>query len=176
MEGILGCPNCRDSYRIDGGHADLRPPPRGSLGPGLAQDGSEIGHDAASLQALLGIVRGPGTIALIGAPALISEELATLLDEVHVVAVDAEVAGWSEHPDISRLTAGDVLPFFSRGLRGVVVDGRLGDSVIRDACRVLAPKSRIVVVQAPDNASELLAEASVGVLAQEAGTVVAARS
>ena len=35
-EGTLGCPNCRDSFTVHAGFADLRAPPRGALQPGLA--------------------------------------------------------------------------------------------------------------------------------------------
>jgi hypothetical protein len=67
------------------------------------------------------------------------------------------------------------LPFFSSTLRGVVVDGRLGRATLFEAARVVAPKCRAVVTRADDHAGEVLREAGLEILAEESGTVVAAR-
>ena len=183
-EGTLGCPNCRDSFTVHGGFADLRAPPRGEMQPGLAgadpvQDdapGDEPDTaEAERVTALLGIPRGPGTVALVGSPARHARYLVEHVTDLDAVVVDADTAGWSEHPDISRIVSWPGLPLFSGMFRGAVVDGRLGKALLFEAARVAAPKCRVVVVEADDSAPAVLEEAGLTVMAREAGTVVAAR-
>src|SRR5690606_33091177 len=93
-EGVLGCANCRDSFPIRGGLADLRAPPRGAIGPGLAgapDGGSSESLAVDALLAQLGIVGGPGTVALVGEPACAASGVAHALPEIHVVAIDADL-------------------------------------------------------------------------------------
>ena len=181
--GTLGCPNCRDAFPVRGGFADLRAPPRGELprgraGEDPAVDGEEaraIDEEAARIAALLGIPRGPGTVVTVGRPARLAASLAASVEELQVVAVDPDTAGWEERGGVTRMAAEPGLPFFSRMLRGAVVDGDLGAAILSEAARVVAPMSRVVVTDAGEDAGELLAEGGLEVLAREAGTVVAAR-
>lgn len=176
LEGTLGCPNCRDGFPIAGGFGDLRAPPRGDLRPGRAGPPAPPDPEAAfRLQALLGVAEGPGTLLLVGDQARHAQAMAEAVAGVEVVALDADMGGWPEAPRVSRLTARPGVPFFSRVLRGVVVDGALGPSWIAEAARVVAPLSRVVVTAAPADAAALLEAAGLRVLASEAGTTVAAR-
>lgn len=179
-DGTLGCPNCRDSFSVSGGFADLRAPPRGDLGAGRAGADPRRGAGAgdASVErivALLGIHRGPGTVVLVGRPARFAHAVAAAVDDLQAVAVDPDTRRWSEAPSVSRMASAPGLPFFSRMLRGAVVDGGLGPSFIFEGARVVAPRSRVVVLDAPDDASSVLEEAGLDVLAAESGTVVATR-
>jgi len=180
IEGVLGCPNCRDSFEVHDGFADLRAPPRGAFpqgraGPAAPFDEPSV-EEVERMVALLGIVRGPGTVAVTGSAAKFAGALVRLIEDIHVVAVDSDLRSWSDVPGVTRLTGAPGLPFFSRVLRGVVVDGTLGRAAVFEAGRVVAPMSRVVVVDAADDASEVLTEAGLDVLAVESGTVVAARS
>jgi hypothetical protein len=127
------------------------------------------------LAALLGVAEGPGTLALVGEPARLATGLVTLVPGIEVAALDADLTGWPEVPGVSRLVSRPGLPFYDGTLRGVAVDGGLGASWIRDACRAVARLSRVVVTSAPEETAALLAESGLSVLAAEAGTVVAAR-
>jgi len=140
----------------------------------VGTDGDEI-EDASRSIALLGVARGPGTVALVGGPARQAAAFASEIEDIQIVAIDADLHSWSEEPEVSRIVAGPGLPFFSRMLRGVVVDGRLGNSWIEEACRVVASKSRVLVVRAPEGAGGILEECGLSVLATEPETVVAAR-
>lgn len=176
--GRLGCPNCRDSFPIEEGFADLRAPPRGELPPGLAGEpplGGDESEDAQRVVALLGIVGGPGTVALVGEAARYCAAVATGGGEIQAVGVDPDLRGWPEGPGVSRIAAGPGLPFFGAMLRGVAIDGRLGPGWLAEAARVVAPRGRVVVVRASSGAAETLREAGLDVLASEAETVVAAR-
>jgi hypothetical protein len=176
LEGRLGCPNCRDSFTIEGGFADLRAPPRGALPEGLAGvPSTEVSEDAERIVALLGITVGPGTVALVGGPARHASAVAASSEDVQVAGVDADLHEWPEAPRISRLIAAPGLPFFGSTLRAVAVDGRLGSEWLAEAARVVAPGGRIVVTRASKETAEGLRSFGLSVLAAEAETVVAAR-
>lgn len=176
LEGVLGCPNCRDGFPVVAGFGDLRAPPRGELGEGLAGPPAEPSPEEADrLTALLGVVGGPGTVVLVGEPARVGGRVAEALDPVQVVGVDPDLARWPETAGMSRLAAAPGLPFFSSTIRAVALDGRLGDPWTSEAARVVVPKGRVVVVHAPEGTGALLEESGLRVLATEAGTVVAAR-
>lgn len=176
VEGALGCPNCRDRFPVRAGFGDLRAPPRGALGPGLAGPPGPIdGSETERLTALLGVPEGPGTLALVGEPARHAWGVADRVPGVEVVAVDADLAAWPPSPRVSRMVAWPGMPFFNGSLRGAVVDGALGRPWIGEAARVVARLGRLVVVRSGDGAADVLEAAGLRVLAAEAGTVVAAR-
>jgi uncharacterized protein YbaR (Trm112 family) len=175
LDGVLGCPNCRDSFAIVSGFADLRPPPRVALDAGTSRPVDADADEAARLAALLGVVGGPGTVALVGWPSRHAASLADRVEGVEFVAVDSDARDWPERPGVSRMVAGPGLPFFPQSLRGVVLDGRLGGESIREAARVVAPRSRVVLVDAVAGSQEHLEAGGLTVLAEEGETVVAAR-
>ena len=116
--GTLGCPNCRDSFPVFDGFADLRAPPRGDLPEGRAGteppdfgSGSEAEKDEGQrLVALLGIPRGPGTVVMMGRPARFAAHLAGAVEELHVVAVDPDGVQWPESASVTRMAAAPGLP------------------------------------------------------------------
>jgi uncharacterized protein YbaR (Trm112 family) len=176
-EGVLGCANCRDSFPIVRGFGDLRAPPRGQLAPGFAGDPTVAAEDrSARLLAQLGILGGPGTVALVGEPARAAREVAAALAEIHVAAIDPDLVHWPDADRVSRLVAGPGLPFFGATLRAVAVDGRLGPAWIAEAVRVVAPRGRVVVFHAAQDAATALERAGSRVIASDPETVVAARS
>lgn len=178
VEGRLGCPNCRDSFPVRSGFADLRAPPRGDPPNGLAgapPSESGGGEGCERVVALLGVTGGPGTVGLVGEPARCASAMTALGDGVHVVGVDPDLRTWPAEPRVSRIMASPGLPFFSATLRGVAVDGRLGRGWLHEAARTVAPKGRVVVTHAPPNSEETLTADGLTVLASEDETVVAAR-
>jgi len=178
-EGTFGCPNCRDQLHVRDGFADLRAPPRGPLPPGYAggpETGPDDAADAERLIALVGVAQGPGTLVLAGEPARHAAAFAAGVEGIHVVAVDTDLDRWPSIAGVSRMAAGPGIPLFSRSMRGVAVDARLGPGLLGEAARVAAPKARVVAVWADEAATgEIFREAGLEVMASEAGTVVAAR-
>ena len=194
VSGSLGCPNCRDRFRVADGFADLRAPPRGELGDGLVGPTGPGGvveasvlpgagvtteaspAEAERLAALLGVPHGPGTLALVGEPARHGPAIAASIEDVQVVGIDPDLRSWPDRPGFSRLVSAPGIPFFSGVLRGVAVDARLGPAWVEEAARVAASMARVVVVQAGEEMAPMLQALGLTVLAVEAGTVVAARS
>jgi hypothetical protein len=177
FEGRLGCPNCRDAFSVTSGFADLRAPPREALPAGLVgpPDDPVDADEAARMRALLGIAGGPGTVALVGEPSRYASALTASAEEIHVVGVDAGLVDWPEVPRVSRIVGEPGLPFRTSTLRAAAVDGRLGPRWIMEAVRTVAPRGRVVVTRAPDDAQRILREGGLSVLAVESETVVAAR-
>lgn len=177
-EGSLGCPNCRDSYPVVGGFCDLRAPPRRGSPQGLAGPPEPEETDPAEAErivALLGVTGGPGTVGMVGRPARHSGALVAAVDGIHVVAVDPDLEAWPPTAGVSRMMSAPGLPLYSRSLRGVAVDGRLGDAWVREAARVVARLGRVVVIRSDDGYAGVLEGAGLGILAAEDGVVVAAR-
>jgi len=127
------------------------------------------------LTALIGVPEGPGTLALVGAPARHAPGLVDRVPGVEVVAVDPDLAGWPESPRVSRMVAWPGIPFFDATLRGAAIDGRLGVGWIEEAARTIARLARVVVFEASAGTAEALEGAGLRVLATETGTVVAAK-
>jgi hypothetical protein len=176
-EGVLGCANCRDGFPVHRGLADLRAPPRGEIGSGLAgPHTAETTEEGSRLLAQLGILGGPGTVALVGEPARTGPGLAQALPEIQVAAIDADLVHWPDMDRVSRLVSAPGIPFVDWAMRAAAVDGRLGGAWLAEAVRVVAPRGRIVVTHAGEDAAGALERAGARVLASDAQTVVAARS
>ena len=176
-EGVLGCPNCRDGFPIEAGFGDLRAPPRRGLEPGLAGAfGSHDAVEAERIAALIGVARGPGTVALLGGLAGYGAAISRLTEDLQIVGIDADLSVWPADRSWSRIVSRPGMPFFSRTLRGVALDGRLGRPWIDEAARVVAPMSRVVVTFASPETCAWLEETGLKVMVAEEKTVVAARS
>lgn len=186
LEGELGCPNCRVTYPVRGGFGDLRPPPRDPLpvaepAPPEDHEAPEDDEAAVRLGALLGLTGGPGGVVLVEAAARAAPALAAMIEEVRVVAVESVRPAASTTPpgpggaDVSRIATGARLPFFSRTIRGVALEGGEGAAWIEEAARVVATGGRVVVVDAPPGARDRLESTGLAIVLDDAGVVVATR-
>lgn len=172
LDGELGCPNCRDHFPIRGGFADLRPPPRDPLTatPLAADSGVEATN---RLAALLGVLEGPGTVALLGSVAVHAAALADRLPEIEVVAVDAATHAEVERDRVSRLVTGVELPFHPWTFRALAM---VGDVVApEEAVRVVGHGGRVVMERPAPDATAQFERAGSRILLQESGWVVALR-
>lgn len=142
LDGSLACANCRRRYRVEGGYAELRVPPRGEEVAGEAEPGSR--EEAFRLAALLDLSGQGGLALVLGMDARLAPALARLSEGVEVVVTDGSVRGWPEEPGVSRLSAGARLPFYGRAFRGVAVT-RGAEVSLEEAARVVAPMGRLVV-------------------------------
>lgn len=176
LEGALGCPNCRDRFPITDGFADLRPPPRTSL-----PDGEPVNStDTAELEritALLGVVEGPGSIALVGSVARYAGPLADRTPGVEVIAVAEQVRGDAERAGVSRMVSGLDLPFRPESLRALALSkGKAGLLERPEALIRLVLEGGRLVVEGPDaRTGERLANVGARVLAQDERWLVAMR-
>ncbi|HEX2191272.1 MAG TPA: hypothetical protein VHG51_20345 [Longimicrobiaceae bacterium] len=170
--GRLGCANCREMYPVAEGVVDLRVPGREPLpGGGEVAAGSE---EAVRLAALLGLAEAWGSVLLVGAGADLANALASLVPGVEVVhATDAPGAS-AGGGGVSRVAAGEPLPFAPRSLRGVSL-GPGAAGLLEEGVRVLAPGGRLVVEGAAEGGAEALSGAGLRVLLDQEGWVVAER-
>lgn len=146
-EGELGCPNCRDRFPVSDGFADLRAPPRASLP--LDAGPEPPGPDVApvAIAAGLGVSEGPGYFVFIGDVARSAADVAALVRDMEVVAVDPSARSWSPRPGVSPMAAWPGLPFRG-GARGVALAASSWADWGEEAVRVAAPRARIVVTGA----------------------------
>ena len=176
LEGLLGCPNCREKYPVRGGFGDLRAPPRTPL---EHEDAPELAHgdeeDALRLAALLGVARGPGHLLLTGTPASHAEALAEMLEDVEVVAVHPALRGRDEVAGVSRIAARPGLPFYDRMLRAVALDDTSAAAFLDEALRVVAPGGRVVVVEPSAEVRQRLASSGLSPVLDEDEVAVASR-
>lgn len=176
LAGSLGCPNCRERYPVEGGFADLRPPPRRPLHDGdLAPPETPDRDESVELAALLGVTRGPGQLVLVGELAAHAAALAAMIEEIEVVGVDPRLSRMEERAGVSRIAAASVLPFHDRTVRGVALPGPVAPDRLAEAVRVLAGGGRIVVRDAEGSVARHLEESGLELVLEEAGNVVAAR-
>ena len=89
--------------------------------------------------ALLGIHRGPGTVAALGAAALYAVPLAEAVEDIMVAAVDPDTKSWPGHPGVTRMVSSPGLPFFDRTLRGA---SSMALSALRCSSRRVAARRR----------------------------------
>ncbi len=189
--GELGCPNCRDAFPVEGGVADLRPPPRTPLPPETAPptaeraEGGGLADHALRLAAALGMAGasdGRGGLCVVSdgwRDAAVA--LARLLPEIEVVALGrhAQVATGAEPVadrstgEVSRMATGSSLPFRDGSARGVALAGRDWEDLWREAVRVTAWGGRIAVTDAPRNARTALEDAGLTTILDGDGWLVA---
>lgn len=174
LEGFLGCPNCRDQYPVASGLGDLRPQPRPTPRVQPAT-GSEANPSAAEVGGLLGIVRGPGQILLLGSLASRATTLAAMIEEIEVVTATESVMDEAEIPGVSRILVRGRLPIYSRAIRGIALVEGDSPCSLDEAARVVTPRGRVVVFEASSGAEGLLEAAGLEVLALDSGRVVAVR-
>ena len=174
LEGKLGCANCRESYLLSGGEADLRttvaPPTEGLAGGSPAGDAQEA---AVRIAALLGLADAKGTVLVAGPGADLAGRVAALVPDVEVVAYRAEPVGGEEVSGVSRVAGGARLPFRTRSLRGVALTGGAELPLLAEGVRVLREGARIVVEGASPDTARRLEEAGAAVLLAQEGVVVA---
>ncbi|HEU0012440.1 MAG TPA: Trm112 family protein [Longimicrobium sp.] len=183
VQGRLGCANCRETYPVRDGVADLRLPGAGddeSPRPSdedaeaspLSRAAGEGGEGAVRLAALLGLQGVSGLVLLAGPGAEHAAAVHALVPEAEVVALRAAPAGGGE-AGVSRVAAGPALPFRDGKLRGVALTGGADAALLREGLRVLAHGSRLVVDPASPETAGTVRGYGAEVLLEQDGVVVA---
>lgn len=179
--GVLGCPNCRERYSVEGGVADLRAPAAGrsaGAAPRSDEGGSDMrydGHEAAvRLAALLGLAEARGVVLLAGPAAAAGPGIAGVIEEVEVVVAAVGQDAPPVAGEVSALRLNNRIPFQNGSLQAVALTGQ-AVSLLEEGARVLRPVGRLLLEPAPAGAAAQLAEAGLEVLAEEDATLVARR-
>lgn len=174
FEGRLGCANCREAFPVSAGFGDLRPSPREPLGEPPPPPDPPSEEADVRVAALLGVTEGPGHLALLGRAAAHAAGLADMLEDVELVGVGPLLRGAPERDGVSRLLAESRLPFYSRSLRAVALEGSTR-GLLGEAARVTAPGGRVVVLDADPSAREALEAEGMTVVLDGEGVLVALR-
>lgn len=171
LEGRLGCPNCRETFSIREGAANLRVD-AAAEDPNidLAPDDEERAFRVA---ALLGLGEQGGAVAVLGASPALLERIRSLLPRALVLGGSLSGAAPGGATDWLLL---DARPAFRPSrLRGLAVLEKAPTALLEHAAGVLAPGARIVLDPAAAGAAERLRAAGLEVLLEQAGVAVASR-
>ena len=179
--GVLGCPNCRERYPVEGGVADLRTPRAPRPGAGSAEEsgtagqaGYEDAESAVRLAALLGLAESRGVVLLAGPAAAAAVALARLIEDAEVVAATVESEAPPVGPELSSLRLSGRIPFQTGSVQAVALTGR-AVSLLDEGARVIRPVGRLLLDPAPEDAADRVRDAGLEVLAEEGSTLVARR-
>ena len=128
------------------------------------------------LAALMGVTHGPGFLLVAGPGGAGAAEMAALIEVIEVVTLDAGAVPGGE-PGVNRVTArgAQQMPFASGKFGGVALTGSAAGLLLEEGVRVLSPVGRLVLEPAPPDAADRLAALKLRILAEEGGTIVAAR-
>ena len=151
VSGTLGCPVCKAEYPIADGIVRFGEAP--TLTSGTALPTADV------VQALLGLESPGGYVALAGSAAGLAAALRDLLDQVHVVTVNAT---GDPGPGVPRLASAAGLPLRDRSMRGVVLGAEVVPGLLEDAQRVVLNGQRVVALTEDVRAPERLEELAVG--------------
>jgi hypothetical protein len=176
LDGWLGCPNCRDRFRVADGFGDLRAPPRDELSEEEHQERAfqPTATGATRLAAFLGVAEGPAHVALVGhAVATYAAALADLIAELEVAAVSPTGRSDAERTGVSRMVSAPGLAFQSSSLRAVALDSDAPEALLREAARVVAPSGRVVLAASPPDAADQLKALGLHTLLDQDRVVVA---
>lgn len=177
-EGGLGCPNCRDSYPVRHGVGDLRAAPRGTLpgAPGgTSGDAPADLPTAAEIGGLLGVLRGPGHLLVMGSLGTRARSLATMIEGIEVVTTGSVEPSGAEEDGVSHLIVRSALPFQSLALRGAALIEGEESCDLSEVVRVIAPGGRLVMFETGPDAGARVRSLGLEIIAEEETRLVACR-
>lgn len=175
-QGEFGCANCRDSFPVEDGFADMRPQPRSPAPP--REEGPNAGSaaerdSALRLAAALGVADGLGIVIVWDGRAEVVIGLSEVAPSVEVVAT-----GWGARDfawqGVSAMAVGPALPFADRAARGAVIADADDADQWRESVRVLAPGGRVVAIRPSPNTVDRMSAAGCVSLVCDEEVLVAA--
>jgi uncharacterized protein YbaR (Trm112 family) len=174
QEGRLGCPNCRATFSITDGVAELQV---GDVPALTDPDADALGERAFRAAALLGTHPPNATLLVVERAGLQADEIASIHATAHVVGASLDPPPIHRALGVlSRVLVGTVLPFRDHAFRGVAVLGDPTDALLRELARVLSRGARLVVDRASPGLGETLRDRGFQVHLEQDGVVVAAAS
>jgi uncharacterized protein YbaR (Trm112 family) len=178
-EGRLGCPNCRHSYPIRGGVADLRhldsPPLELADGAAGGEAAEPVDERAFRAAALLGVTAPNAAVMVVETAGSHATAVAETLSEVHVIGCSPEFPASRPITGVlSQVVCGQRLPFRSAAIHGAAVLAAPPPALIDEVRRVLLPGARLVVDRTPPGLAGSLRSAGFEVLLEQDGVTVAA--
>jgi uncharacterized protein YbaR (Trm112 family) len=179
IEGRLGCANCRQTYPIDKGVADLRLAGAESFEDGDPSEASEVADRSYQAAALMGAQTGPSTVLVMDETGAGAGGISSTLPETHVVAASRRPlpvhipAPEGSATFLSRVLVGSIFPFRNRVFRGAALLDSRPTEQVAGVGRTLIPGARLVIDRASEGTAEQLRQAGYQVLLDQDGVVVA---
>jgi hypothetical protein len=161
VRGLVGCPVCRREYAIADGVVHFGPTASGesATSPAPAAEHGPA-RDPVAVAALLGLIGPGGLVVLIGSAVGLAGSLATLLEGVHFVGVNAPL-GASTSSRLSLLVHPHRIPLRHSVARGVVLGAEAScEPWWTEGARVLLPGRRLVAIAERAGGEDLVQLAS----------------
>lgn len=137
VEGVLGCPICGAEYRIERGVARLGAPVGGASDP--------MPEAALRAAALLDLTTPQGLVLLAGAWAAAAVEVAAMVEQIHILALDAPDESPPLGLGVSSIEAGQSIPLASGSVRGIALDAaHTSASLVAQAAESLRAGGRLL--------------------------------
>ena len=171
LDGYFGCANCRQEWPLRDGYAEF-----------IEGEADDVALQAPSSQsailiaAALGITEGPATVVLIGSGASNAEHVAQMVEGMEVVAVSRALSQAEEAPGVSRIGAGERLPFRTGFARGIVLTDEASLQYLEQAARVAGLTARIVAMSGAEDVVERMTAAGLQVIVRDENVTVAQRT
>jgi uncharacterized protein YbaR (Trm112 family) len=190
IAGTLGCPNCHGRYPVrdgsawlipDGADSDVEITGRPEHDVGTARSALEsiatddMAPHATRYAGLMGVTNGPAHVVVAGPAAGAARAIAALVDDIEVIAVQADEDEAASGERVSSIRVRKTLPLCPGRLRGATLTGWAADALLESTAAALAPAARLVLEPAPPDSERRIADAGLHVLARQDDTVVAQR-
>lgn len=179
LEGELGCSNCRQSYRIERGIADLRFRGGGTLRADAAPSADP--ERPFRTAALLGVTTTNSTLLVVQPGGGVAAAMAGFLPNIHLIQISGEApvdgeasAAGGETAVLSSIRSGSRLPLRGGSMAGVALLDIASPEIVLEAVRLLAPGARLLVDPAPPEIGGQLHELGLTVHLEQDGVAVAA--
>ena len=137
-EGVLGCPVCGAEYPVSGGV--LR------LGAALPTPYTALDPDAPlRAAALLDLTTPHGLVLLAGDWARSAVEVAAMVDQIHLLALDSPADAPPPGLGVSSVEAGACIPLRASVARGIALDqAHATGGALKEAAEALRPGGRLI--------------------------------
>jgi len=177
-EGSLGCANCRQSFPVLEGVADLRhsasPPFPAEVPGGAVGEGMPDTERSFRLAALLGATGSQSAVLVVEPTGRLAPGVAAVQEGTHVVGMSGSPPlRHASEGVLSRILAGGRIPVRSHSLRGVAFAGVDTRPLLGEAARILMPRGRLVIDPAPAGLSSALRQEGFLIRLEQDGVVVA---
>ncbi len=181
IEGRLGCANCRETFVISGGVADLRHATVGALEPTASVEADA--DRAFRTAALLGIKEANRAILVADPQGVLARPVSRVLPGIHVIgaavgqgSLPATSADREAEAFLSQILMGARVPLRDTSLDGMALIGIDPAPLLEEVLRTLKPGGRLLLDQVPAEMAETLRKAGFEVHLEQEGVVVAAAS
>ncbi|HUP87889.1 MAG TPA: hypothetical protein VM100_00915 [Longimicrobiales bacterium] len=169
LDGHFGCANCRKQWELRNGFVDF-----GAMDSDDADTVSPSQDATLVIAAGMGVTEGPATVMLIGAGAVNASLLQSMIGNIEVIGVSKGLAMQEEVEGISRLAAGENLPFRNACVRAIALTDEASLKNLEQAARIT--RARLVALSGSDAVRQRMEASGLHIVLHDKHVTVAQRA